>query len=111
MLDKLLYQYAIMHDLQNGIFPVEYLIADSRKIKTYSFENAGKESVATPSGTIDTVKLLRQNKNDRDDEKVIIWCASVYNFLPVKIETVHDDGSTITAMIQKLVSSNTTTVF
>ena len=102
MLDKLLYQYAIMRDLQNGISPVEYLIADTRKIKTYTFENAGLETIETPGGTMNAVKLLRYNKNDSDNEKVIIWCASNYNYLPVKIETTHEDGSIITAMIHKL---------
>ena len=102
MLDKLLYQYAIMRDLQNGIFPEEYSIADTRKIKTYTFEHAGLESIETPGGKMDAVKLLRRNKNDSDDEKVIIWCASTYNYLPVKIETTYEDGSIITAMIHKL---------
>jgi len=100
MLDKLLYQYAIMRDLPVKRFPITYSIADGGKMKSYHMERLGNEKVDTPLGKLHTVKL--QNIKPGDDRKLIIWCAPKFKYLPVKVEHTEDNGRVTTAIIQKL---------
>lgn len=99
MLDKLSYQYAIMRDLRKNTFPSKYTVADARKIKTYHFEQAGEETITTPLGDIQTVRI---NKVNDDDTSLSIWCAPELQYLPVKIKQTEEDGQTITTVIQKV---------
>jgi len=100
VLDKLLYQYAIMFDLKNGQVPDTYTVADGGKIKTYVFERLGGETVFTPLGDLDTVKLLRRKVND--GRLSVFWCAPAYQYLPVKVEHTEEDGLKTTAIIESL---------
>lgn len=100
VLDKLLYQYAIMVDLQKGLFPDTYTIADGGKMKTYHFERLGEETVTTPLGELETVKILRQKPDDT--RRSVFWCAEQFNYLPVKVKHTEDDGLETTAIIQSL---------
>ena len=100
VLDKLLYQFAIMVDLQRGLFPETYTIADGGKMKTYHFEHLGRETVSTPLGKLDTIKILRQKPDDT--RRSVFWCAEQFNYLPVKVRHTEDDGLETTAIIQSL---------
>ncbi|MBI4005385.1 MAG: DUF3108 domain-containing protein [Gammaproteobacteria bacterium] len=102
VLDKLLYQYAIMRDLQNGYFPGSYTIADGGKMKTYNFEQLGEETIYTPLGDLHTIKVLRYKPDDSTQNKLIFWCAPGFQYLPVKIEQTEEDGQIITAVIESL---------
>lgn len=100
VLDKLLYQYAIMRDLQNGNFPETYTIADGRRLETYYFNHIGEEKVKTPLGDLDTIKVEHIKPND--ERKLVFWCAPEFKYLPVKIEHTEEDGRVTTAVIQLL---------
>jgi hypothetical protein len=101
VLDKLLYQYAIMRDLQNGRFPETYMIADGgKRMQPYNFNSMGKEIVNTPLGDLDTIKL--QSTKPNDTRKLVFWCAPGLKFLPVKVEHTEEDGGIMTAVIQVL---------
>jgi len=96
-LDKLLYQYALMRDLQAGRKTLSYDIADGGELKTYVFERMGSESIATPLGRLQTEKLQRIHGSRR----TVIWCAATLDYLPVRIEQ-HKDGKVLTMEIREL---------
>ena len=100
MTDKLLYQIDMMRDLEMGHYPVSYTIVDGVKIKTYSFEYLGEESLETPIGKLNTIKIIRQKPGKKGN--LILWCAGKLHFLPVKVETTDDEGSITRAMITTL---------
>ena len=100
ILDKLLYQLAIMRDLQRGRLPQSYTIADGGKIKSYEFEVLGEESVQTPLGTQQTIKLARYKSGSKD--KTLLWCAINLEYLPIKVENTEQDGQVTTALIKTL---------
>ncbi len=100
VMDKLLYQLAIMHDLQNGRIPASYRIADGGGIKTYSFEKLGEEVVETPLGSFNTIKMLRHKPGS--SRKSVFWCAPDLEFLQVKVEHTEKDGSTTVAVLKSL---------
>lgn len=100
VLDKLLYQYALMHDAKNNNFPVTYNIADGGKMKTYHFERLGDETIQTPLGNFNTIKI--QSDEPKDEKKLVIWCAPELKYLPIKVEHTEEDGRVTTAIIQSL---------
>jgi hypothetical protein len=99
VLDKLLYQYALMLDVKNNNFPITYNIADGGKMKTYHFERLGNETVQTPLGDFNTVKI--RSDDPKDEKKLVIWCAPALKYLPIKVEHT-EDGRITTAVIQSL---------
>lgn len=82
--DKLLYQISIMLDLtsNNKTSKLKYLVADGGKLRTYDAEIKKKESIKTPAGKFETIRIARE------DEKSIttLWCAPSLSYLPVRIE-------------------------
>jgi hypothetical protein len=84
-LDKLLYQLALMNDLQLGRKRLEYNVADGGTVKKFKFEIVGEERVKTSIGEFDTLKLKTEGTRT-----TILWCAKALNYLPVLIEQ-HDE--------------------
>ncbi|GAB4288494.1 MAG: hypothetical protein Kow0083_01090 [Methylophaga sp.] len=100
VLDKLVYQISLMQDLASGIEQVDYLIADGGRLKTYQIKVLGKETITTPMGQIETVKLTRHREKPKDRDTTL-WCAPALNYLPVKLEHV-EDGTVFTALLRRL---------
>lgn len=100
MLDKLLYQYALMRDLMNNQAEIGYDVTDGGKMKKYNFARLEEEIVQTPLGDLQTLKL--QKVRHGDNSKLVIWSAPALRFLPVKVESTDEDGRTTTALIQTL---------
>ncbi len=100
IMDKLLYQLAIMYDLQAGKEALHYTVADGGKTKIYNFEILGEETVKTPLGKLHTIKLERHKPNSR--RKSTLWCAKELEYLPIKVENVEKDGRITVALIDSL---------
>lgn len=97
-LDKMLYQLAIMRDLEQGISEISYRVADGGKMKTYTFETFDSESVHTPYGDFKALKVERY-RDDRERE-TILWCVEELDYLPVKVVNIEPDGLKTTALLQ-----------
>lgn len=104
VMDKLLYQLAIMHDLEAGKEELSYTVADGGKIKVYDFEFLGNETIKTAIGEFQTVKLERHKPNSR--RKSTLWCAKELGYLPVRVENIEKDGKVTTALIKSLQGVN-----
>lgn len=100
-LDKLVYQIALMHDLNRGQKSFNYTIADGGKLKTYNIGMIGEEKLKTRLGEFDTVKFTRIKNVDKK-RQTTLWCAPLLNYLPVKIEHIEKDGTTFTAVLRRL---------
>lgn len=100
VMDKLLYQFAIMYDLEAGKHSLSYTIADGGKIKTYKFESRGQEKIDTPLGKLDTLKVVRYRRNST--RETTLWCAIRFKYLPVKVVHVNSHGNRTVAVIQAL---------
>lgn len=93
ILDKLMYQYVLMHDIKNNRLPFTYPIVSGRKIKVYNFRIINEETIDTPLGKFDTVKIERIRKDS--EERTILWCAHKLDFLPIKVENIEEDDKTV----------------
>lgn len=98
VMDKLLYQFVLMRDLERGGRDLVYDIADGGRIKNYNISYLGEERLDTPLGSLDTVKLVRERPNNRG--RTTFWCAPALHFLPVKVDHEDDDGDRTVAIIQ-----------
>lgn len=96
-LDKHVYLYALMLDLQNGKTDLEYPIADGGRLKQYRFVVLEKKRLDTALGMLDVlgVKRVRNNKN-----AAIFWCAPELGYLPVRIEREDEKGRRVALSLQ-----------
>jgi hypothetical protein len=100
VLDKLLYQFLIMQDLNAGKRHLSYMIADGGTTKTYRFELQGEEVINTPLGKLKTIKLARHRPDKK--RETTLWCALDLHYLPVKVKNVEKDDRITVAIIQSL---------
>lgn len=100
-MDKLVYQIALMADLNSHQTVFSYQIADGGKLKTYDITSHGSELISTAMGEIEAIKLTRQ-RNRPKDRQTTLWCAPSLNYLPVQLEHIEKDGTVFTASLQQL---------
>lgn len=100
VVDKLLYQFALMSDLRTGDTSLDYTVADGGKVKVYEIEPLGEESVRTPLGDVPALKFRHQKVGD--DRLTTIWCAPRYQYLPVQVEYEDKDGNRVRAVLQSV---------
>jgi hypothetical protein len=82
-LDKLSTQLGMMRELQNGATDKTFAVADGGKLKQYTFQVIGTETVDLPAGRFETVKLNRVG--DSKEKLTYIWCAPELHYLPVRL--------------------------
>ena len=97
VLDRLIYQAALMRDLELGKSEFHYLIADRGKEKVYEPVAESNISIKTELGTFDTVKLIWQGGGS--SKTTIFWCAVAFDYLPVRVVHRDEDGSETVASI------------
>ena len=110
ILDKLVYQLALMTDLAENKKQFNYQIADGGKIKIYNIIIIDHEVVTTPLGKIKTVKLMRQ-RDKASRRQTTLWCAPALDYLPVKLEHIEKDGAVFTAELRHLTGVQITDAF
>jgi len=98
VLDKLLYQIAMMRDLKTPGRELHYAVADGGVVKDYRFRVGGEEFVDTPLGRLKSLKIERL----RDDDKrtTVLWCASEFDYLPVRIEHTKKGSHRTTLLLE-----------
>ena len=109
-LDKLLYQLALMSDLEEKKVTFNYRIADGGKIKHYLITKTNQEVISTPMGKIEAIKLTRERSRPKD-RKTTLWCAPALNYIPVMLEHIEKDGTIFTAKLRRLRGIGTDNAF
>ena len=109
-LDKLLYQLALMSDLEEKKVTFNYRIADGGKIKHYLITKMNQEVISTPMGKIEAIQLTRERSRPKD-RKTTLWCAPALNYIPVMLEHIEKDGTIFTAKLRRLRGIGTDNAF
>ncbi len=99
--DKLSYQLQLMLDLQAGEKHFEYPVADGGILKHYRFILLGSETIDTPMGKLETIKLKRERAAN-SKRKTTIWFAKSLHYLPVRIKQGKSEDEFITLEIKKI---------
>ncbi|UTF60197.1 DUF3108 domain-containing protein [Gilvimarinus sp. DA14] len=85
VMDKMSFQMQLQRDLIAGKHEnLVYDIADGGHIKQYTFAIVGRETLDTPLGKVDTVKVERTRKND--DRVTYAWMAPDFQYLLVRMQ-------------------------
>lgn len=99
--DKISYQIQLQKDLIEGRNNLVYDIADGGELERYRFEIDGEETLDTPLGKVDTVRVKRSR--DDDDRVTYAWLAKDWDFMLVRLQQKEDgDSHTITVNKAKL---------
>ncbi len=103
--DKLSYQHALINDLIADKKELHYRVVDKYRIKEYTLVRQGTETITTPFGKFEALKLIRQRiktDNDKPERQTTLWCAPSLGYLPIKLEHIEKDGAKYTALLQTL---------
>jgi hypothetical protein len=104
-LDKLSYQLQMRHELvaahKQGLpWPqLTYEVADGGQLKSYSFEILGEETVKTPVGTFNALKITRVRQDS--DRTTIFWLAPAYDFLLVRFLQQEEEGGGFELLLEE----------
>lgn len=90
-LDDLNAELQIREDLKNNQLRAKYYITDAQEVESRKFVKAAGETIKTPAGTYDTVKVIL--KHDKPGRETIFWMAPKLDYLPVKISHVDKKSS------------------
>ena len=82
--------------------PQTMQVADGGKLLKYRYEYVGKETINTPAGKFDTVKVLR-HKGDKPP-KVTLWLSEKLSYLPVRVD--RKKGKKVFRMLLKAIRSD-----
>jgi len=97
-----LYNYAFQSppDLKPGR-QIKVTLTDGKGLTRFHYEVAGRETLKTPAGELETVRLVKQREN-QDDRETEIWFASSRDYLPVRILVIEKDGVRIDQMLTRI---------
>lgn len=98
--DLLSFQIQLMQDMQAGKTSISYIIADKKRVDTYSLKLTETENVETPMKTFSAIKMV--SNKIRDKMQFIIWCAPELGYLPIKVMKIDDDGDESVLILESL---------
>lgn len=75
-------------------------MTDGRRISRYRFTVAGRETVGTPAGAFDAVRVSRLR--DKGDSGTDVWLANARGMLPVRILVTEPDGATFDQLLVQI---------
>ncbi len=89
-LDKLNYILAVMADLGESRRRLRYSVADGGKLKVFTIQHLGTETIETLLGPTETVVLQRTRKSGK--RVTTLWCADAIGYAPIRIKHQETDG-------------------
>ncbi len=99
--DKLSYQLQMRLDLMAGKTEMTYAVADGGKLKEYRFTVTGEETIETPFGTYNAVRVMR-DRGANAERETLIWFAPELDYLIVRLEQTETDGKTYGLLLKNL---------
>ncbi len=97
--DPLSYQAALQLKLENNeLSELEWPIVNGDKIEIQTFIIEGEESLDTPVGILDCLRLVRVREDGANS--TTIWLAKNWAYLLTKIEQINSSGVTIVLELQ-----------
>ncbi|MCZ6499262.1 MAG: DUF3108 domain-containing protein [Gammaproteobacteria bacterium] len=84
VLDLLSMEIAMKLQFSRGEIPTEYTVAEKNSIREYHLEIEDRESIQTPFGQHETIRIRRQKAGS--DNHSIIWLAPELDYLMVRFD-------------------------
>ncbi len=100
-LDNSSLQLALMQNAASGEQKITHPVISRGDLKLYTFTNLGTETIETPLGEFEAIKLERR-KDDEAHTTYTTWYAPRLNYLPVKVENREDDEVVLSLLLQEV---------
>jgi hypothetical protein len=91
MQDRLSVMYQFMFLPPEKLTLLEFPMTNGKKVEHYRYELAGRETLSTPLGHMETLHLVK--KREAHDNGVEVWLAPDRHLFPVKLLIVENDGT------------------
>jgi hypothetical protein len=75
-------------------------MTDGRRVTRYRFTVSGRETVATPAGTFEAIRVSRVR--EKDDNATEVWLAAARGMIPVRILVTEPDGATFDQVLAQI---------
>ena len=76
-------------------------VVDGRGTTRYRYEIAGKETLKTPAGSFETLRLVKQ-RDAGDVRGTEIWLATAHDFIPVRLLVIEKDGTRMDTVLTRI---------
>lgn len=95
LLDRQSVGIVLAHDLAAGHRgTLVYTVAGRRALSRRVFQTVGAETLLTPAGTFDTIKVARI-REDEEKRETLTWFAQAGHLFPIQIERTEENGERI----------------
>ena len=98
--DRLSLLYQFMFLPPEKFDNLAFHMTNGKKIESYRYQLAGRETLTTPLGPLNTIHLVKQR--EADDNAVEVWLSPAHQNLPVKVLIVENDGSKFEQLITRI---------
>lgn len=98
--DKLSMLYSFAFDVPDKQ-PVTINATDGKGLSKYVFDAAGAQTIETPAGKFDALRLVKR-KEGPDDHGTEIWLASNRGYIPIRILVTDKDGTRIDQVVTRI---------
>ncbi len=96
--DRMSHIVMLRGEVLSGIKVFDYQVSYKGRRKNYHYEIAGNETIKTPFGNIETIRL---NRIKGDESSFSIWLGKDYNYLPIKIAQFEQDKPSVELVLNK----------
>ena len=86
-----------------GSAPIGFSVTDGKGLSVSVYQPAGRETLKTPAGEFETLKMARR-KNSPEDRVSEIWLSVRHGLVPVRVLVVEKDGTRIDQVATRLVT-------
>lgn len=98
--DRLSVMYQFMFLSPDKAKLLEFPMTNGKKIERYRYELAGRETLDTPLGKLNTLHLVKHR--DPGENGTEVWLAADRNLFPVKLLILENDGTKFEQVITRL---------
>jgi Protein of unknown function (DUF3108) len=98
--DLLSFMYQFMH-----VAPLQHMqlpIVNGKKLRIYDYSFEGEEQVNSSLGELKTLHILHSGN---DEEKTELWLAIDYQYVPVKIRKIDNDGKVVEMLATRITTN------
>ena len=89
--DLLSFMYQFMY--VPPLHTMQIHIVNGKSLRTYDYSFEGENSIPLPMGEVNTIHI--QHSNNETEEKIDLWLAVDYQYLPVKILKIDKNGKIV----------------
>jgi hypothetical protein len=96
--DMLSFMYQLM--FEPPLTKMKIYIANGKNYKSYDYAYIGDEIIETEADKLETMHIAKFNYSN--EERIDLWLAKDYRFIPIKIRKTEKDGSIFDQSAKKI---------